>query len=168
MSAATPTIRPEISIDRAAIHALHRAAFGGEGEAKLVDALRTDGAVVLSLVAEEGANIVGHVLYSRLTLDPPSNGALSLAPVAVAPVRQKRGIGSRLIEEAHRMLAASGEKIVFVLGDPAFYGRFGFFAVAAKPFRTPYDGEYMQVLALAPDAPKSGIALYPAAFAGLE
>jgi putative acetyltransferase len=168
MNAPTLVIRREAAADRQAIHALHRVAFGGEGEAKLVDALRADGAVVLSLVAEEDSYIVGHVLYSRLTLDPPSNGALSLAPVAVAPERQKRGIGSRLIEEAHRMLAASGEKIVFVLGDPAFYGRFGFSAAAAKPFRTPYDGEYMQVLALAPDAPKSGTALYPAAFAGLE
>jgi putative acetyltransferase len=161
-------IRLEAVADRQAIHALHRAAFGGDGEAKLVDALRADGAVVLSLIAAEGADIVGHVLYSRLTLDPPSNGALSLAPVAVAPEQQKRGIGARLIEEAHRMLTAKGEKIVFVLGDPAFYGRFGFSAAAAKPFRTPYDGEYMQALALAPDAPKSGTVRYPVAFAGLE
>ena len=65
------------------------------------------------------------------------------------------------------MLAASGEKIVFVLGDPAYYGRFGFSAAAAKPFRTPYDGDFMQALVLAPDAPKSGTVRYPAAFAEL-
>lgn len=168
MSTATPAIRQETAADREAIYALHLAAFGGEGEAKLVDALRAEGEVVLSLVAEEEAHVVGHVLYSRLTLDPVQSGASSLAPVAVAPERQKQGKGSRLIEEAHRMLAARGEKIVFVLGDPAYYGRFGFSVAAARPFRTPYDGEYMQALALTPDAPKSGAVHYPRAFAGLE
>jgi putative acetyltransferase len=168
MNDATLAIRCEAAADQAAIHALLRTAFGGDGEAKLVDALRSDGAVVLSLVAEEGAHIVGHVLYSRLTLDPAGKGASSLAPVAVAPERQKRGIGTRLIGEAHRLLAERGEKIVFVLGDPAYYGRFGFSAVAAKPFRTPYDGEYMQALTLASDAPKSGSVGYPSAFGGLE
>ncbi len=168
MSAAAVEIHTEVDADREAIGALHRAAFGGDVEARLVDALHAEGAVVLSLVADEGGEIAGHVLYSRLMLDPPSAGALALAPVSVAPARQKQGIGSRLIGEAHPMLAASGEKIVFVLGDPAFYGRFGFSAAAAKPFRTPYDGEHMQALALAPDAPKSGTVRYPAAFAGLK
>ena len=65
------------------------------------------------------------------------------------------------------MLMARGEKMVFVLGDPAYYSRFGFSAATAKPFRTPYDGEYMQALILAPDAPKSGTVRYPTAFAGL-
>jgi putative acetyltransferase len=168
MSALTVLIRPEADADRAALHALHRAAFGGVVEAGLVDTLRSEGAVVLSLVAEEEGRVAGHVLHSRLTLDPPHTGVSALAPVAVAPERQSHGIGTRLIEEAHRMLAARGEKIVFVLGDPAYYGRFGFSAAAAKPFRTPYDGEYMQALSLAPDAPKSGTVRYPAAFATLE
>lgn len=168
MSAPPLVIRPETAADRDALRAVHRAAFGGEAEAKLVDALHAEGAVVLSLVAEEGGQIAGHVLYSRLTLDPPCAGALSLAPVSVAPARQKRAIGSRLIADAHRMLAARGEKIVFMLGDPAYYERFGFSAAAAKPFRTPYDGEYMQALTLAPEAPKSGTVRYPAAFARLE
>lgn len=168
MNAATLAIRAEAPADREAIRALHRAAFGGEGEARLVDALHDERAVVLSLVVEENGHLAGHILYSRLTLDPPHAGASSLAPVAIAPEHQKRGIGSRLIGEAHRMLAASGEKIVFVLGDPAFYGRFGFSAAAAKPFRTPYDGEYLQALVLASDAPKSGTVHYARAFAGLE
>ena len=168
MSAATLEIRAEVAADREAIRALHRAAFGGEAEAKLVEALRGEGAVVLSLVAEQNGEIAGHVLYSRLTLDPSHSEALSLAPAAVLPKRQRQGIGARLIEEAHRMLTMRGEKIVFVLGDPAYYGRFGFSAATAKPFRTPYDGKYMQALILAPDAPKSGRVRYPAAFAGLE
>ncbi len=167
MRSATLEIRAEIAADREAIRALHHAAFGGEAEANLVEALHAEGAVVLSVVAAEGGQIAGHALYSRLTLDPPCAGAVSLAPVSVAPARQKRGIGSRLIAESRHMLAARGEKIVFVLGDPAYYGRFGFSAATAKPFRTPYDGEYMQALTLAPDAPKSGTVRYPAAFAGL-
>jgi putative acetyltransferase len=130
--------------------------------------LRDEGAVVLSLVAEDEGRVTGHVLYSRLTLDPTSAGVSALAPVAVMPALQKQGIGARLVEGAHRMLAGRGEKFVFVLGDPAYYARFGFSAAAAKPFRTPYDGEYMQALALAPDAPKSGAVRYPAAFAALE
>jgi len=168
MSAAHLVIRPEVSADKAAVHALNSAAFGRDAEADLVDALRDERAVVLSLVAEEDGHLVGHVLYSRLTLDPPRAGGSSLAPVAVAPKRQKHGIGARLIAEAHRMLAASGEKIVFVLGDPGYYSRFGFSADAAKTFHTPYDGEYMQALMLSPDAPKSGAVRYAAAFAGLE
>lgn len=168
MIAMTLEIRAEAPTDRDGIRAVLCASFGGDGEAQLVDALRGEGAVILSLIAEEDAHVVGHVLYSRLTLDPPYPGVLSLAPVAVAPARQKQGIGSRLIEEAHRMLVARGEKIVFVLGEPAYYRRFGFSAAAAKPFNTPYDGEFMQALILAPNALKSGVVSYPAAFAGLE
>jgi putative acetyltransferase len=130
--------------------------------------LRAEGAAVLSLVAEADGEIAGHVLYSRLRIDPDADGASALAPVAVAPERQKQGIGTRLIEQAHRMLATRGEKIVFVLGDPAYYGRFGFSVGAATPFRTPYDGEYMQALAFTADAPKSGAVHYPVAFEGLE
>jgi len=167
MNTAALAIRPETPGDRRAIHALHCAAFGASTEADLVDQLRDEDAVVLSLVLEEDGRRVGHVLYSRLTVDGDTNGVSALAPVAVVPERQKQGIGRRLIEAAHRELTARGEKLAFVLGEPAYYERFGFSAAKAKPFRTPYDGPYMMALALAPNAPSSGTVTYPASFARL-
>jgi putative acetyltransferase len=167
MSAATIAVRVEQPADYQAIHALHRAAFGGDGEGGLVDTLREDGAVVLSLVAAEGRRVVGHVLYSRLTIDGRDVGASALAPISVDPSRQRLGIGTRLIEEAHRRLRAGNESLVFVLGEPGYYARFGFTTEAAKSFRTPYDGENMQALRLSADMPASGTVAYPAPFARL-
>ena len=167
MNAALLTVRPESTGDKSAIHALHCAAFGASTEADLVDRLRDEDAVVLSLVAAEDGRVVGHVLYSRLTIDGEANGVSALAPVAVMPERQKQGIGRRLIETAHRELTARGETLIFVLGAPAYYERLGFSSETAKPFRTPYDGPYMMALALAPGAPSSGTVAYPAPFARL-
>ena len=79
----------------------------------------------------------------------------------------KRGIGRRLIEEGHRLLREKGEKLVFVVGDPAYYTRFGFSLAEAAKFRTPYDGPYLMSLKLAPGAPASGTVVYPATFAKL-
>jgi putative acetyltransferase len=167
MISATLTIRAERPRDHAAIHALHRAAFGRDDESELVDALRDEGAAVLSLVAVEHEHIVGHVMYSRLIIDGHDTGASVLAPLSVDPRLQRRGIGARLIEEAHRHLRAQGETLVFVLGDPMYYERFGFTTNAARPFRTPYDGEYLQALRLSSAASTSGAAIYPAPFARL-
>jgi putative acetyltransferase len=167
MIATTLTICAEQPGDRAAVHALHRAAFGGDGESDLVDALRDEGAVVLSLVAAEQEHIVGHVLYSRLIIEGHDVGASALAPISVDPSRRRLGIGTRLIEEAHRLLRVRGESLVFVLGEPGYYARFGFTTEAARSFRTPYDGEYMQALRLSADTPASGTVAYPAPFARL-
>ena len=165
----TVTIRPERATDASAIHALHRAAFGGATEADLVDALRNDGLIVLSLVAEEGGRIVGHVVYSRLAIEMGGAlvPALALAPLAVEPARQRNDIGTRLVQEAHRRLAAQAEEMVFVVGDPGYYDRFGFSAAAAVPFETPYDGAHVMALALNPSVAKSGAVVYPPPFAHL-
>jgi putative acetyltransferase len=165
----TLTIRPEGAGDRSAIYALHCAAFGGEAEADLVDDLRRERAAVLSLVAEENGRVIGHVLYSRLAIGNGARAeqALSLAPIAVAPRHQRQGTGARLIEDAHRRLAARGETLVFVLGEPDYYRRFGFSAAAARPFKTPYDGPDLMALALAPGGAAAGTVRYPAAFTRL-
>jgi putative acetyltransferase len=167
MSASTLILREEEAADRSAIVRLHEMAFDGRTEAELVDALRRERAVVLSLVAEEEGDVAGHVLYSRLTVESGEAfaPALALAPLAVGSERRRRGIGTRLVQEAHRRLASRGEVLVFVVGDPAYYARFGFSLAAARRFETPYDGPHVMALALNRGAPAGGIVHYPAAFA---
>ena len=128
--------------DAASIRAVHRSAFPTPGEADLVAALERDGDAILSLVAERDGEVIGHVLLSTMTVtgEGRSFRALGLGPVAVLPGAQRQGIGSALIETALKQAAARGEELVFVLGDPAYYGRFGFSATAAAPFASPYAG----------------------------
>ncbi|MBM6596214.1 GNAT family N-acetyltransferase [Microvirga pudoricolor] len=158
-------VRPEDPADQAAIQALHRAAFGQEAEADLVDRLRLDQDLVLSLVAGRD-RILGHIAFSRMVLDSPMIRVSALAPVSVLPEAQHQGIGSALIRDGLSRLAAMGEDMVVVLGEPAFYGRFGFAAEAVRDLRTPYDGPYLQGLSLSGRA-VIGPARYPGAFAGL-
>lgn len=169
MNSSASVLREERRGDRKAIERLHAAAFGGHAEADLVGALHEEDAVVLSLVNEQEGRIVGHVLYSRVTIETGTGntGGLALAPLAVEPGRQRRGIGSSLVREAQRRLAARGEGLVFVVGAPAFYRRFGFSAALARGFRTPYDGAHVLALALKPGAGDRGIVRYPAAFTRL-
>jgi putative acetyltransferase len=161
-------IRPTLPGDGPAIHAIHAAAFGQTAEAGLVERLEADGDVVLSLVACTDQP-VGHIAFSRLTLtDMPAVSACGLAPLAVDPARQKQGIGSALVREGLRHLSEQGLDLVVVLGEPDYYGRFGFAAGAAKALRTPYDGPYLQALALSGRAREAqGPVVYARAFAEL-
>jgi putative acetyltransferase len=160
-------IRPETDGDRVAIHALHGDAFGGMAEATLVDALRQDGDLILSLVAD-AHRPVGHIAFSRLVLPEIRLRASALAPLAIVKERQRQGIGAALVKEGLRRLAEAGEDFVLVLGDPAYYGRFGFSPDGASGLRTPYDGPYLQALALS-DAGRQahGPVHYARAFAEL-
>jgi putative acetyltransferase len=120
-------IRPEATGDAAAIRVIHAAAFGGTGEADLVDDLRRNQHLTVSLVAEEDGVLTGHVALSPIVLDAsPDLFALGLAPLAVRPESQRQGIGSRLTEAALEAADRMGIAFVVVLGEPAFYGRFGF------------------------------------------
>jgi putative acetyltransferase len=122
-----PQIRPETCDDTAAIRALHEAAFGGPDEAALVDDLRDGGHLTVSLVAVDGGAVVGHVALSPVVLDSaPRPFALGLGPVAVRPEWQRRGIGTRLTQAALEAAGQSAAAFVVVLGEPAFYSRFGF------------------------------------------
>ncbi len=165
----TPAVlRAERESDRPAIFGVHRNAFESDAEARLVDALREEGSIVLSLVAEVNGDVIGSVIYSRLLIDGGNCGASALAPVAVKPAWQRKGIGGLLIREAHKRLAQAGECIVLVLGDPEYYARFGFSARAAGGLRTPYDGPHLMALDLSPDdADAKGVVTYPPAFAKL-
>lgn len=160
---AVVTIRAESVADAAAIRRLYRAAFPGAGEANLVDDLRAGGELAISLVAEDETGIVGHVALSHLSAP---GRALALAPVAVRPDRQRRGIGQRLIAAA---LSAARERaaLVFVLGDAAYYGRFGFDANTAARFSSPYAGPHFLALRLTSDAETAGDVVYADAFGRL-
>lgn len=118
-------VRDERPEDVAAIRALHELAFGQREEAVLVDALRDHGAATLSLVADRGGEVVGHVLYSPVTIGDALEGA-GLGPVSVLPRHQGRGIGSLLIRAGNERLERAGSPFIVVLGHVAYYPRFGF------------------------------------------
>lgn len=160
-------IRKEIAEDISAIHAVNAAAFEREGEADLVDALRRDGLVTLSLVAEIDGEIVGHVLFCPVTVGGV-HSVQSLGPVAVVPSHQKQGVGVALIERALEMLRDDGHEGVIVLGHPEYYPRFGFVPASRFGITCPFPApdEAFMALELKPDgfAGKHGEVAYPAAF----
>lgn len=161
-------IRDTARQDRPAIRALLTEAFGQDGEATLVERLVADGEVVLDLVAERDGAILGHVLFSRLYVEggAGSTRAVALAPLAVAERARRAGIAAALVNEAHRRLSADGERLSVVLGDPAYYGRFGYSHQAAAGFASDYQCEALQALHWG-EAPRQGRLVYAAAFAAL-
>jgi putative acetyltransferase len=164
-------IRPAGPGDATAIGSGLTTAFRTRAEADLVDALVDGGDVIVSLVADRGDEIVGHVLLSRMRVagDGRTWRAVGLGPVGVLPGFQGAGIGADLIEAALGIARATGEDIVFVLGEPEHYRRFGFSAETAAPFASPYAGPYFMALALKPGftLPASGEAAYAPAFSQL-
>jgi putative acetyltransferase len=163
------TIRLEESTDWQAIFAIYAAAFGQSAEADLVQNMHKEGDLVLSLIAyaEEPA---GHVAYSHLILhEAQFLKACVLAPLAVAPSFQKQGIGAALVRHSLKHLTASGYDLVVVLGEPHYYGRFGFDPKLAEKLKTPYDGPYLQALALSDQGRGAhGPVSYARAFAELK
>ncbi|WP_119678518.1 GNAT family N-acetyltransferase [Indioceanicola profundi] len=158
-------IRPEEPEDQETIRLLVTEAFGRDGEAELVDGLRRDGDLVLSLLAtDQEGSLCGHLALSRLK--SPEN-ALALAPVAVSPPFQRRGIGSRLVRAALTRAQQQGFSIVFVLGDPAYYTRFGFTAQAAELFSSPYSGPCFMALRLNGQSNEPSPVIYADAFGRL-
>lgn len=130
-------IRAERSDDHAAVAALHERAFGQPAEARLVAALRAAGAATSSLVAERDGRVVGHVLFSPVTVQdgPRAWDAIGLGPVAALPELQRRGIGSALVRAGLAACRQRGHLVVFVLGHAAYYPRFGFRPAAAAGLR---------------------------------
>jgi putative acetyltransferase len=118
-------LRPEQPADAAAIAVVHRAAFAGHDEVRIVEALRTAGALSVSLVAVLDGGIVGHVAMSPVTVDERVVG-VGLAPVGVLPEHQRRGIGGDLCRRALDVARSIGWRACVVLGHPAYYPRFGF------------------------------------------
>jgi putative acetyltransferase len=147
-------IRPETPADREAIADVVRRAFSQPDEAVLVDRLRDGGWLRLSLVAVDGGQIVGHLLFSELAIvgEAQSILGLALAPLAVIPERQSQGIGSQLTRRGLALCQQAGHSFVIVLGHPHYYPRFGFSADLARPLESPYAGESFMALELVPGA----------------
>ena len=124
----TIEIRQESEGDAAAIRSVQEQAFNEEDEAKVVDMLRASDSIVLSLVAVAAGRVVGHVLFSPVTVEssPPDSLWVALGPIGVLPDHQGRGIGSLLVREGLAQCQLQGCDGVVLLGDPAYYGRFGF------------------------------------------
>ncbi|MCC7427319.1 MAG: N-acetyltransferase [Alphaproteobacteria bacterium] len=150
------------------VRALLCAAFPTPAEADLVERLRRDGDAAVALVAAAGdGRVIGHVMLSRMAA--PFR-ALGLGPVAVDAAHRRRGTGAALIGAALARARAGGWQGVFVLGDPAYYRRFGFTPEAAAGFDCAYAGPYLMALALGggPLPVASGPVAYAPAFAALE
>jgi putative acetyltransferase len=155
-------IRDEKQADSEAIHELVAAVFRRPDEAVLINRLRSNGACVISLVAVEGDEIVGHVLFSRMIA--PFR-ALGLGPASVNPSRQRQGIASRLISTGLDKAREAGWQGVFVLGEPKFYSRFGFDPDLAGGFMCRYSGPHLMALALGRELPtREGMIEYALAF----
>ena len=120
-------IRREESQDVQQIRAVNVAAFGTDAEATIVDALRSEAAHSVSLVAEDDGQLVGHIMFSPVRIDgAPDLRAMALAPMAVIPLRQRLGIGGALVREGLEECRRAGAGAVFVVGHPSYYPRFGF------------------------------------------
>jgi putative acetyltransferase len=134
-------VRWERPDDLAAVRQVHERAFGRPHEADLVDALRMRGKAILSLVAVEGDRVVGHILFSPVTIESGDRtlSALGLAPMAVLPERQRHGIGSRLVQAGLVECRNARYDCVVVLGHPAYYPRFGFVPASRYGIKSEYE-----------------------------
>jgi putative acetyltransferase len=133
-------LRIERPQDSAAIQEVHLAAFGGSAEAKLVRLICERNKALISLVALNDDRVVGHILFSRVTIanSPDDFNAVGLAPVAVLPDFQRQGIGSKLIREGLKQCRQAGYYAVVLLGYPAYYSRFGFSRAADVGLQNEY------------------------------
>jgi len=136
----TRSERPE---DVAAIRHVHEQAFGGPGEARLVELLREADKAAVSLVAVSDGQVVGHILFSPVTIDPEQAGfnGVGLAPVGVLPEFQNRGIGSNLIRAGLEACKRAGHDVVVVLGHTHYYPRFGFSQASAYGLGNEYNAD---------------------------
>lgn len=160
-------IRPETSADEAAIRLVNEQAFERDGEANLVEVLRQNHKVVLSLVAVITGQVVGHILFCPVTIeaDGKSYSAIGLGPMAVLPEFQRQGIGSDLVQHGLELLRQDHD-VVVVLGHTEFYTRFGFVPATTYGVRCTFGvpEKYFMLVELSPGTAKSGTVHYPPEF----
>ncbi len=165
-------VRVERPADTVAVRAVNDRAFGRGVEGAVVDELRKTCPTSLSLVAEEGGRIVGHALFSPVRIERDGRVVLEgmgLGPLAVAPERQRRGIGSKLVRAGVDALSRRGCPFVLVIGHASYYPRFGFERAAARGLTPQWQGipdEAFMVLVLDERAmaEASGVASYRSEF----
>jgi len=162
----SPLIRPELPSDSAAIHAVTAAAFlnaphTAHTEQFIVDALRKADALTVSLVAEHGGEVVGQVALSPVSISDGSTGWYGLGPISVRPELQGKGIGSLLMQAALRRLREQGAAGCVLVGDPAYYSRFGF---KPEPSLVLPDvpPQHFQALAFGPSLPRGVVTFHEA------
>jgi putative acetyltransferase len=161
------SIRPERGNDAVAVGTIHAQAFGRPDEGRIVERLRARARPYLGLVAtDDRDDMVGHIVFSPVTLHcyQAPYSIMALAPMAVVPPWQRRGIGSALVREGLQACRSAGHDVVVVVGHPAFYPRFGF--VPARPLglmsEPPVPDEAFMVAELTPGALRGrrGVVLY--------
>lgn len=165
-------IRREEERDRAGVYTVNAAAFQRNGEADVVDILREEADPVVSLVAEDNGEIVGHIMFSPVTITGhPDRKVMGLGPMAVLPERQRAGIGSQLVARGLEACGELGFGAVVVLGHPWFYPKFGFIPASRYGIGCEYNvsDDVFMALELVPGYFKSisGTAVYHTAFQNL-
>ncbi|MEM5518534.1 N-acetyltransferase [Henriciella sp. AS95] len=156
-------IRPARAEDADAIIALNDAAFGTPDESKIVAQLLADGDSLASLVAHDDREILGHIQLFRILIDGDDIAA-GLGPMSVTPERQKSGIGRGLIKLGMTMMEGQGRELVFVLGHPDYYPKYGFSPGVAARYEAPWSGPAFMGIELSNTAPRTGALTYPKAF----
>ena len=162
-------VRTEKECDRETVRAVNLSAFDTPSEADLVDALRQQVRPTISLVAEENGEVVGHILFSPVSLSGhPNLKVMGLAPMAVAPTHQKKGTGSALVRSGLEQCRQLDFVAVVVLGHPEYYPRFGFSPASKFGIDSEYDvpDEVFMAVELQPEAlsGKTGTVGYHSAF----
>ena len=161
-------VRVETDADTAVISELVTDVFRNGAEARLIERLRDEGHIAVSLVAAVHGRIAGSVVFSHLPIcaEDRTIAAAALAPLAVHPDYQRLGIGAALVNEGMRICKLRGKDAVIVLGDPQYYARFGFSCDLAAGIESAYSGSSFMALELIPGALRlpRGAAKYPAPF----
>ena len=161
-------MRPERQGDAEPIRAVTALAFAGMpysdgSESEIASRLRDAGALSVSLVADSNGEIIGHIAFSQVHLSDGSSGWFGLGPLAVSPRFQRRGVGSALVEAGLAWLQELQAAGCVVLGDPAYYGRFGFQADTALRL-SGFPAEHFQALVLKGSKPDSATVQFHSAF----
>ena len=165
------TLRKEEEKDIEQVRVVVRAAFPSDAESRLVDILRAHGKDLISLVAVHGEDVLGHILFSPVSMTPTPSGnakGIGLAPVAVHPDCQSQGIGSALIREGLRLCKEQGFDYCVVLGSPEYYRRFGFERASQFDVQNEYGVDHEFMLTRFTDCVVGGLVQYAPEFADLS